>query len=72
MSGKLKKKELRILFFFCDERYFPRHKCKAQVYQLEIMEEEGREIIGNEEELLEEPRVEVHVKEKPHISIHAL
>ena len=34
-------------FFFNEGRYFPGHKCKARVYQLEIMEEEGQEIAGS-------------------------
>jgi len=32
-------------------------------YELEIMEEKGQEISGNEEELQEKTRVEVHVEE---------
>jgi len=38
--------------FFCDERYFPGHKCNGQVYRLEIMEdgewEEGQEEMREE------------------------
>jgi len=36
------KKGLMAFFFcfFCDERYFPGHKRKGQVYRLEIIEEE--------------------------------
>ena len=43
--------------FFCDEKYFPSHKCKAQVYKLEIVEgtrKEGGKIEVMDEEIGEE------------------
>lgn len=38
------------LCFFCDEKYFPGHKCKAHVYRLEIVEEEEEEEEAEETE----------------------
>jgi len=34
-------KRAKNLCFLCDEKYFPGHKCRAQVYRLEVIEEEG-------------------------------
>ena len=42
--------------FLCDEAYFLGHKCKAQVYRLEVVEEvkdDGEEELKEPEEELE-------------------
>ena len=40
-SKELDEKRAKNLCFLCDEKYFPGHKCRAQVYRLEVIEEEG-------------------------------
>jgi len=69
-----KKKRAKNLCFFCDEKYISGHKCRAQVYQLEIMGEEEGEMEEEEEELQDAAaQGEVHTEDGvPHISLHAL
>jgi len=44
-SKEINEKRANSMCFFYDEKYFPGHKCKGQVYRLEIMkEEEEREL----------------------------
>ena len=31
------------VFFFCEEKYYPGHKCASQVYNLGLVEEPERE-----------------------------
>jgi len=50
----IEEKRAKNLYFHYDEAYFPGHKCKAQVYSLEVVEEikeeEEEEAEGVEEE----------------------
>ena len=70
---EIDEKRAKNLCFFCDEKYYPEHKCKAQVYRLEVLEEE-EESTGHEGDLTKEVEDEETVTqlEAPHISIHAL
>lgn len=45
-SKEIDEKRAKDLCFFCDEKYFPGHKCKGPIYGPEIVEEEdgGEEI----------------------------
>jgi len=52
------------LCFFCDENYFPGHKCKAHVYRLEIVEEEEEEMGETEEQALENSMGEANLFEE--------
>jgi len=53
---EIDEKRANNLCFFCDEKYFPGHKCSSQVYRLEIVEgEEGEE----EQEGLEKETVSI-------------
>ena len=71
-AKEIEEKRAKNLCFFCDEKFFPGHKCNAQVYQLEILKEDSEEL-GEDEGLQEEGEGEV-VKEEdmPLISLHAL
>jgi len=37
---ELDEKRANNLCFFCDEKYFPGHKCASQVYGLEVVDRE--------------------------------
>lgn len=71
---EIEEKRAKNLCFFCDEKYHLEHKCTAQVYRLEIMEEtDGEE--SNEEEQLEQVGEGVQEdleEEVPQISLWAL
>jgi len=57
--------------FFCDEKYYPGHKCASQVYGLEILEEmEGDGEQGNDAK--ESGGLEGQEEEQPLISLQAL
>jgi len=70
-SREIDEKRTKGMCFFCDEKYYPGHKCAGQVYSLELVEEhsgeEGQE--RNEEDcgssMLQE-------EEQPLISLQAL
>jgi len=52
----IEEKRAKNLCFLCDGAYFPLHKCKAQVYRLEVVEEikdDGEEELREAEEELE-------------------
>jgi len=36
-SREIEERRTKNLCFFCDEAYFPGHKCKVQVYSLEVV-----------------------------------
>jgi len=40
-SKEIDERRAKNLCFFCEEKYFPGHKCSAQVHRLEVIEEEG-------------------------------
>jgi len=69
-SRNIDEKRAKGICFFCDERYYPGHKCAGQVYSLELVEEH------NEEELQEggeeEHNTPVLQEEEPLISLQAL
>jgi len=51
--------------FLCEEKRFPGHKCSAQVYQLQVIEEEGsQEKEGAEEREEEREEVDSGVQEE--------
>ena len=61
---------------FCDERYVHGHKCNAQVYKLEIFEDEGEDCV---EQSCEDDRKDVErlnlrneMKEVPYLSLQAM
>jgi len=52
-SKEIEQKRAKNLCFLCDEAYFPGHKCKVQVYSLEVIEEvkeDGEEEVDRMEE----------------------
>jgi len=62
------------LRFYCDEKYALGHKCKAQIYTIEIsgqsMEEQG---VEDEELIMEEVKdLPILPEETPHLSINAI
>ena len=40
-NKEIDERRAKNLCFFCEEKYFPRHKCSTQVYKLEVIEEEN-------------------------------
>lgn len=61
----IEERRAKNLCFYCDEKYEPGYKCKAQIYRLELMEEET-----NCEEGIDYQ--DVIAGEVPQISMHAL
>jgi len=57
--------------FFCDERYFPGHKCNGQVYRLEITKD-GEWEKGQEEMREESVPPSLQDEKQPLISLQAL
>ena len=51
-SKEINEKRANSMCFFYDEKYYPSHKCKGQVYRLEVIEEE--EEVEVQEDLLED------------------
>ena len=49
-SKEIEERRANNLCFFCDEKYFSGHKCSAQVYRLEILEEENSNDMEGEQE----------------------
>jgi len=47
---EIDEKRANSMCFFCDEKYYPGHKCAGQVYRLEVVEDGGSEE-GLEEDL---------------------
>jgi len=47
---EIDEKRTNNMCFFCDEKYYPGHKCAGQVYRLDIVEDVGSEE-GQEEDL---------------------
>lgn len=71
MSPKeIEEKRANNICFFCNEKFHPGHKCKAQVYRLEIMEDSDDEEFKEEERL--EGEQEKLEEETPQISLQAL
>jgi len=60
--------------FFCDEKYYPGHKCTSQVYRLEILEEENSNAQGDENEEAGEEQGEIQgdTEVMPQLSLSAL
>lgn len=50
--------------FLCEEKRFLGHKCSAQVYQLQVIEEEGSQEKGAEEREEEREEVDSGVQEE--------
>jgi len=67
----IEEKRAKNLCFLCDEDYFPGHKCKSQIYSLEVVEEvkdvEVEELEGEEEVV----GAEQH-EEPPLLSLNAI
>ena len=45
-SKEINEKRANGICFFCDEKYYPGHKCNSQVYRLEFVEDEDIEETG--------------------------
>lgn len=70
-SKEIDEKRANNMCFFCDEKYYPGHQCKGQVYSLEVMEEEeGMEM--SEEGLEGSLSTLLQEDEQPLISLQAL
>ena len=67
---EIKEKRAKNICFFCDEKFQPGHKCKAQVYRLEIIDGSDDEEVKEEEQL--EGEQEDLEEEMPQISLQAL
>jgi len=64
-------KRAQSLCFFCDEKYYPGHKCAGQVYRLEVVEEmDSTE--GQEEGIEETGDLLMPEEAQPLISLQAL
>jgi len=73
-AKELHERRAKSLCYYCDKKYVPGHKCKAQIYRIELrgLEEEEKGLEEDELALknLEEPSI---VYEKiPYISINAM
>ena len=73
-NKKIEKRRAMTLCFFCEKKYFPRHKCSAQVYRLEVIEKEGsNDKEGEKEETDREIEEETSMSEETlQLSLSAL
>jgi len=68
-NKKIEKRRAMTLCFFCEKKYFPRHKCSAQVYRLEVSNDKE----GEKEETDGEIEVETSMSEETlQLSLSAL
>jgi len=70
-SKEIEERRARNQCFFCDEKFYPGHKCSGQVYRLEFMEKEEED--GSQEEVEGEiASLEAATDAQPVISLQAL
>jgi len=70
-SKEIDERRAKSMCFFCDEKYYPGHKCAGQVYSLELIEEcDGVE--GQEENMEGSGASLAQEEEQPLISLQAL
>ena len=68
-SKEINEKRANGTCFFCDEKYYPGHKCNSQVYRLEFVEEEEEVEVQGE---VTEDGLPQQEEEQPLISLQAL
>lgn len=69
-NNELDQRRAKGLYFWCDERYVPSHKCrKKKLYSLCIVDGDGKEVDDDKNIVKEEPSLE---QVTPHISINTL
>ncbi|GJR43650.1 retrovirus-related pol polyprotein from transposon 17.6 [Tanacetum coccineum] len=71
---ELEEKRAKNQCFYCDQRYFPCHKCSGQLHSLEVVSESYDELgMEGDDETFEDCIEEViTVDSNPHISLNAL
>jgi len=75
---EIEEKRAKNLCFLCDEAYFPGHKCKVQVYSLEVVieaKEDGAEEVNRmtgENELKQQQEEPPQHENSPQLSLNAL
>ena len=71
-TQELDERRAKSLCFYCDEKYILGHKCKAQMYKIELNSHEEEGQMAEEEEELEVEEPSGFSEETPHISLSAL
>ncbi|GJT06736.1 hypothetical protein Tco_0841198 [Tanacetum coccineum] len=71
---ELKEKRAKNKCFYCDQKYFPGHKCSGQLYSLEVVSEDHDELVteGNNETFEDCVEEVVTMESNPQISLNAL